>query len=117
MHDCAKLKSLKLVIVIITICYRSILNQEHASGRRSPGFLKLLLYGRLCMCVSVYLCVFACVCPSPWPLITNGIIWHGIWLNKFHRFHMAAIVGIISRRGLIIEAHQLNKSKLALCKP
>ena len=41
------------------------------------------------------------------------------WLNKFYRFCMAAIVGIISRCGLVIEVchgKQPNKSKLALFK-
>ena len=42
------------------------------------------------------------------------------WLNKFYRFYMVAIVNIISRDGLTIEAHyrnQLNKNKLVVCKP
>ena len=51
-------------------------------------------------------------------------MWHDIkpynWLNKFNRFYMAAVVGMVSRHDITIEAHhrnQPNKSKLALCKP
>ena len=43
-----------------------------------------------------------------------------IWLNKFYRLYMVAMVDIICRHGLTIEAHhksQPNMSKLALCKP
>ena len=39
------------------------------------------------------------------------------WLNKFYKCYMAAVVGIISRYGLRIEAcltNQPNKSKLPL---
>ena len=54
-------------------------------------------------------------------LITSGVIWIPYdWLNKFHNFYMAAIVGIISRRGLRIKACHQNQpynSKLALYKP
>ena len=41
------------------------------------------------------------------------------WLNKYYSFCMAAIVGIVSRRGLRIEVRcrNTNKSKLALYKP
>ena len=44
------------------------------------------------------------------------------WLNKYYSFvwQLQGIVGIISRRGLRIEArhrNQANKSKLALYKP
>ena len=42
------------------------------------------------------------------------------WLNKFYSFCVAALVGIISRCALAIEAccsNQPNKSKLALFKP
>ena len=42
------------------------------------------------------------------------------WLNKYYSFCMTAIVGIVSRRGLTIEAcrrNQANKSKLVLYKP
>ena len=41
------------------------------------------------------------------------------WLNKFYSCYMAAIVGIVSRCGFIIEAYhrnQPNKSKLVLLK-
>ena len=42
------------------------------------------------------------------------------WLNKYYSFCMAAIVDIVSRRGLRMEVrhrNQPNKSKLALYKP
>ena len=41
------------------------------------------------------------------------------WLNKFHCFYMATVVGIISERGLTTDAHcrnQPNMSKLTLYK-
>ena len=37
------------------------------------------------------------------------------WLNKFYRFYMAIVVGIVSRQGLTVEGHcinQPNKCKL-----
>ena len=39
-------------------------------------------------------------------------------LNKFHSFHVVAVVNIISRRGLSIDAHrnQPDKTKLTLYK-
>ena len=42
------------------------------------------------------------------------------WLNKFYCFYMAAVFGIVSRRGLCFYAchiNQINRSKLALYKP
>ena len=42
------------------------------------------------------------------------------WLNKFYRCYVAAVVSIVSRCGLSIDAHhkkQPNKHKLALHKP
>ena len=54
-------------------------------------------------------------------LITSGAIWTQYdWLNKFYNFYITAIVSIVSRYGLTIEAchsNQPNKSKLTLCKP
>ena len=41
------------------------------------------------------------------------------WLSKFYNFYMVAVVDIISRHHLIIEAYhrnQLNKTKLAINK-
>ena len=68
--------------------------------------------------------VCVCVCPPPRLVITSGVMWHDMdpydWLNKYYSFCMAAIVGIVSRRGLRIEAchrNQPNKSKIALYKP
>ena len=45
------------------------------------------------------------VSSPPRLLINSGVMWPDMvpydWLNKFHKFYMAAIVGIIiSRRGL-----------------
>ena len=67
-------------------------------------------------------CVF--VCPSPRILITSGVMWPDMdpcdWLNKCYCFCMAAIFGIVSRRGLRNEVHHRihpNKSKIALYKP
>ena len=69
--------------------------------------------------VSVWMSV--CVCLPLRILITSGVIWTQYdWLNKFYNFYMTAIVTIISRCGLTIEAchsNQSNKSKLALYKP
>ena len=74
-----------------------------------PGFQKLILSA---MCVSV--------CPPPRLIITSGMIWAPCdWLNKFCSLCMAAIVGIVSRRGFRNEVrhrNQPNKNKLALWK-
>ena len=52
------------------------------------------------------------------------MMWHDMdpydWLNKSYKFYMAAVVSVISRRGLRIEAYhrnQQNKHKVALFKP
>ena len=90
----------------------TLLNQVHA------WFLEIDL---ICeVCVSVCLCV--CVSLSTLRLvITSGVILIPYdWLNKFYSFYKAAVVGIVSRRGLTIKArcrNQPNKSKLALYKP
>ena len=80
--------------------------------RRTPGFQKLILSAK---------CVYVSVCPPLRLVITSGMIWTPYdWLNKHYSFCMAAIVGIVNRRGLGIEAcrrSQPNKSKLALYKP
>ena len=51
-------------------------------------------------------------------LIAKGVIWTPYdWINKFYSLYMAAVVGIVSRHGLSINAHgrnQPNKSKLVL---
>ena len=53
-------------------------------------------------------------------------MWHDMdpcdWLNKFYSFYMAAVIVIISRHGLNIDACHRNqptdnKSKLVLYKP
>ena len=38
------------------------------------------------------------------------MIWTAYdWLNKFYNFYMAAVVGIVSRRGLSIEVYRRNQ--------
>ena len=75
---------------------------------RTSGFLKLFLCGRLytCVCVCVCVCVFACV-SAPRLLITGGVMWCDVdpydWLNKFYGFCMAAVVDIVSGRGVSIQ--------------
>ena len=53
--------------------------------------------------------------------ITSGVIWTPYdQLNNIHSFHAEAVVSIISRCGLSIDAgheNQPNKHKLALYKP
>ena len=102
-------------------------------------FLKIVSVQKpVCICVCVCVCVRACMCVCVCAcvrvcgqvrlllrlLMTRCVIWHDIkpvwWLNKYYNFYMAAIVGIVRRRGFTIEAHhvnQPNKSKLELCKP
>ena len=64
-----------------------------------------------------------CVCASAPKAskITSGMIWTPYnWLSKFYSFYMVAIIGIISRRGLTIEAchrNQPTNSNQVLCKP
>ena len=60
------------------------------TGRRAPGFLKLILCGSsvcvytcvcVCVCVCVYVCVYVCACVCvclclpPRLLITSGMMW------------------------------------------
>ena len=70
----------------------------------------------------VSVCTSVCMYVStPEDINYSGVIWTQYdWLNKFYNFYMTAIVSIISRCGLTIEAchsNQPNKSKLTLCKP
>ena len=68
------------------------------------------------------MCVYMCVYVSTPEAINNQ--WHDMdsiydWLNKFYSFYMAAVVSIISRHGLSIDAYhrnQLDNSKLVLYK-
>ena len=80
-------------------------------------------YIHVCACAHVCMCVRAWVCS--WVQLVVWCHWCGMirtmydWLNKFYNFYMAAVVNIISRCGLSIDAHhtnQRNKSKLALYK-
>ena len=72
-----------------------------------PGFLKISLLQEVRVCVGVYACVHVSI---PKLLVSGGMIWTPYdWLNKFYNFCMAAIVGIVSRRGLGIEAHRINQ--------
>ena len=86
---------------------------SYCSRLARAWFLDIDLIREVCVCVSV--------CPPPRLVITSGMIWISYdWLNKYYTFCTAAIVDIVSRRGLRIEAHrrnQSNKSKLALYKP
>ena len=44
------------------------------------------------------------------------MIWSSYdWLNKSYSFYVAAVVGVVSRRGLRIEVHR-RRSKLTLYK-
>ena len=77
----------------------------------------------MCVCLCVCVCVSVCLASEASKNQWRDVAWYGPpydWLNKYHSFCMAAIVGIVSRRGLRIEArhrNQTNKSKLALYKP
>ena len=82
-----------------------------------PGFLKLYL------CERLYVCVFACVCPTPKLRMTSGMMWCDIdpydWSNKFYHFYMASVVIVVSGHGVSIHAchgNYPNKSKLAFYK-
>ena len=61
-----------------------------------------------------------CVCPPLRLLLISGLIWTSYnWLNKFYSFYVPAVVSIVSRHGLSIDAcheNQPNKHKLALYK-
>ena len=65
-----------------------------------PGHLYVIAFvWEVGMCVFVYL--------PPKLLITGGLMWLNMdphdWLKRLYRFYMAAIVSIISRRGLRIK--------------
>ena len=65
-----------------------------------PGFLELLLSVNVCMRMCLR------VCPPPRLSITSGVMWCDMdpydWLNKFHGFYMAVVVGIVSGRDVSI---------------
>ena len=81
-----------------------------ASWRAPQWFIRIAsvhecLYACACVCVCVCacVCVCVCVCVPPRLLLTSGVMWCNIdWLNKFYGFYMAALVGIISGRGISI---------------
>ena len=82
---------------------------------------RLVSYTWFCAKICVLCaCMCVCACLPPRLLITSGVIQIQYdWLNKFYTFYMAAIVSIVSRSQLTIEAYrrnQTNKSKLALYK-
>ena len=62
-----------------------------------------------------------CVCLPPRLLITSGVMWCDIdlydWLNKIYGFCMAAVVGIVSGRGLSFHTPLAKKCGLMLYKP
>ena len=87
------------------------------------GFLKLILCEHLYVCV--FVCVYAHVCLCVCVFVPKAMAWYirmdpHDWLNMFYSLYVIAVVGIISRGGLSIDAHhenQPNKHKLALYKP
>ena len=94
------------------VIWKAFLNQVHAVLWLAASTCLL------CPRMSVY------VCPPPRLLITSGVMQCDRdpydWLNKIYGFYMAAVVGIISGRGLNVHMHrryQPNKSKLVLYKP
>ena len=85
-------------------------------------FLKVDFVHKVCVCM----CVCVCVHHQGFIVIISDTIWHDMkpydWLNKFYSLWMAAVVCIVNRRCLTIEARctcrsQPNKIKLALYKP
>ena len=84
----------------------TLLNQA-PTGK--PGFLKLILCGRL------YVCIFVCM-STPRLLITSGIIWMLYdWLNKFYSFYAAAVFCILSRHALSIYVYRENHPNNNTC--
>ena len=78
----------------------------------------------VCVCVCVHVCLSAClsVCLSvPRLLVTSGMIWMPYdWFKKSYSFYKAAIVGIVSRCGLSMDArceNQPNKHNVAVYMP
>ena len=79
---------------------------DFCCGRRTPGFLKLILCGSS-ICVCVYVCVCLRVCPPPRLLITSGMMWTPYdRLNKFYSCYMAIVVVIVNGRGLGIDTRR-----------
>ena len=72
-----------------------------------PGFLKFLS-----MNVCMHACVDVCVCLPPRLLLTSVMMWRD-YVYKLYSIYIASVVGMVSGRGLSIDAHcrkQSNKS-------
>ena len=84
------------------------LNQGCTGHRLARAwFLEIDLARKVCVCV--------CVCSPLRLVITSGMIWTPYdWLNKFYSFCMAAIVGIVSRHGLVLSPDPGTRQGMAL---
>ena len=91
-----------------------------ATGRHSPGFLKLFLckhvyvYVYVFACVCVCVCVFACVSLPPRLLITSGVMWRDIDHIRLLKQVLQLLYGncsiIVNGRGLGVDTHHGNVS-------
>ena len=86
-----------------------LLNQAYASRRPAHAWFFKIDSVQMSVCV-LYLPLTL--------LITSGVIWIPYdWLHKSYGFYVAAVVIIITKHGLSIDAHhknQPNKWKLGL---
>ena len=104
------------IAVILNMAYQQqyycigVLNQTRTSRRSACAwFLEIGLVHDVSVCLTPKLVITSDIIQTPYDQF-----------NKFCSLYMAAIVDIISWRGLTIEVHhrnQPNKSKPALCKP
>ena len=93
-------------------CQKYNFKPDVRQRKASVWFLEIAFVQELvCVCVCVHVCMCLCTCPRQ--LITSGVMWPNMdpdnWLNKFYSFYMVAVVGIISRCDLSIEAHCKNQ--------